>query len=76
MSKRLEMVIDCGNAAFFDQGGDNHDDERRRECAAILKEAARRLEAGKDEIFLRDTNGNTVGGLKFVNARRKNDRNN
>jgi hypothetical protein len=69
MSKKFLLSIDTGNAAFTDLMSDNPNhqaDARRRECAAILKEAARQLEMGVDRTPLRDTNGNTVGNFRFT----------
>lgn len=71
MSKRLLIDIDCGNAAFFGQGGGDDDNiARRHECARILREAARKLEIGHNNCDLRDTNGNHVGEFRFINGRK------
>lgn len=61
---KVNITIDCGNAAFdFDQGGP------AREVARILKKLATRLEDESIdlpdyEVPLHDINGNKVGKLE------------
>lgn len=65
---KLILQIETGNAAFTDvcDGGDD-DTYRRRECARILRDTARRLEEGCEESgWLHDINGNRVGDFQFV----------
>jgi hypothetical protein len=53
---KLNITIDCSNAAFGDT-----DAERHAELATILARLAASIEAGHVPEKLRDSNGNTVG---------------
>lgn len=62
MSERISsltlVIDDTGNAAFED-GND------RDEIARILREVAKKIEDGYEDISVRDYNGNTVGTLEL-----------
>lgn len=57
MSNNLTVQIETTNDAFFD--------DRGAEAARILRELADKIEAGADEVILRDYNGNRVGTAEF-----------
>lgn len=53
---KFTLYIDCDNAAFGDDG-----ECLEIELAAILRQAAEKIENGQQAFKLRDHNGNTVG---------------
>lgn len=55
---KFELWIDCDNAAF--------DPTVNEEVARLLRVAADNVEAGELTRKLRDVNGNSVGGFRFV----------
>lgn len=57
---KFTLEIDCDNAAFQENDGDQY-----VEVARILREAADRIENGRDSIALIDLNGNRVGDAAF-----------
>lgn len=52
------LKIDCDNAAFADEPG--------AEVAELLRTAATRVEAGRTDAPIIDTNGATVGAWAFI----------
>ena len=52
------VVIDTENSAF--------DEMSEMEVSRILKDLAQDIESGRDEVTLRDFNGNKVGHARFV----------
>lgn len=65
------LTIKTGNAAFRDDSAADedyadHTDAAMRECARILREAAKHLENGADHRNLIDANGNKVGVYTLV----------
>lgn len=64
---KFELSIDCGNAAFDDNG-------TGCETARILRELADRIERSyngilPDDYILRDDNGNRSGMARFYKGR-------
>lgn len=54
---KFTLTVDCDNSAF--------DEDENREVARLLREAATKFEAGRDNGALLDENGNTVGQFGF-----------
>ena len=66
---RLNVSITMDNAAFGET-----DDDRCKEAARILREAANKVEqqgVTKNQVALKDTNGNTVGEFHYAAVRAK-----
>lgn len=61
----LTLTIKTDNAAFADDDGTESDEAMRRECARILRDAARKLENGSDHGTLHDVNGNRCGSFSL-----------
>lgn len=64
---KFELSIECGNAAFIDNG-------TGIETARILRELADKIEMSyngrmPDEYYPRDENGNNVGKARFYIGR-------
>jgi hypothetical protein len=57
----FSLNFDTDNAAF----GDDDEDDRRAECARILRVVADALEAGRYKGRCIDLNGNSVGDWGF-----------
>lgn len=58
---KFTLEIDCDNAAFTGEDGDAD-----MEVAMILRNAAERVEAGRNSGKLLDSNGNSVGKFLFT----------
>ena len=66
---KLFLEIACDNAAFGLDCDDVVNDDCRAEVARILRDAARRIEAGDDISLLMDSNGNRVGSYRLANVK-------
>jgi len=58
----LKIEIDTNNAVFDYPNGNN-------EIKNILREVSKQIEIGRNESFLLDSNGNTVGRWELNNEK-------
>ena len=69
---RVKLYIDCDNAAFREDDGEETGAALGAEVARILRDAAKWAASGpieeSDALTLRDVNGNVVGKLTVTDA--------